>query len=232
MKLPPLIILCAALTAPPLLAAPEAGNTNNQRTAQKMADAEKKHAASAKKLSLEQDDLSADVQDLLDEQTNPEVVKLLAEIEVVMGEATDRLEQTHTDGTTIAVETEVIEKIFEAAKKKKQKSGSGKDSKKSMGSMLEMMQNMMEGGKDVGKKPGKGKKPGEGEGEGEGPGGGGTGSGNGSGQTGSPDNTAENSQRRVPKNSGNAGGSLPREFQKAMDAYNKGAQDTATKPQR
>lgn len=98
--------------------------------------------------------------------------------------------------------------------------------------MLEMMQNMMEGGKDVGQKPGDSKKPGEGEGEGEGPGGGGKGSGSGSGQTGSPDNTDENSQRRVPKNSGNAGGALPREFQKAMDAYNKGAQESATKPQR
>ena len=98
--------------------------------------------------------------------------------------------------------------------------------------MLEMMQNMMEGGKDVGKKPSEGKKPGEGEGEGPGGGGKGSGSGSGSGQTGSPDNTDENSQRRVPKNSGNTGGTLPRELQKAMDAYNKGAQDTATKPQR
>ena len=125
MKLSPLIILCTALAVPPLMATPELGNTNTKQTAQEIAEAEKKHAASATKLSLEQDDLSADVQDLLDEQTNPEVVKLLAEIEVVMGEATDRLEQTHTDGTTIAVETEVIEKIFEAAKKKKQQSGGG-----------------------------------------------------------------------------------------------------------
>lgn len=98
--------------------------------------------------------------------------------------------------------------------------------------MLEMMQNMMEGGKDVGQKPGEGKKPGEGEGEGEGSGGGGNGSGSGSGQTGNPDNTDESSQRRVPKNSGNAGTSLPREFQKAMDAYNKGAQNPAINSQR
>lgn len=95
--------------------------------------------------------------------------------------------------------------------------------------MLEMMQNMMEGGKDVGKKPGEGEKPGAGEGPG---GGGGKGGGSGSGQTGNPDNTDENSQRRVPKNSGNSGDSLPREFQKAMDAYNKGAQDSTNKSQR
>lgn len=125
MKLPNLILLCATLSAPPLMAAPELGDINTQQTALKMTEAEKKHEASAIKLSLEQDDLSADVQDLLDEQTNPEVVALLAAIEVVMGEATDRLEQTHTDGATIAVETEVIEKIFEAAKKKKQQPGGG-----------------------------------------------------------------------------------------------------------
>ena len=113
------------LTSPSLMAGPESASNTTHRSAQEIAEAEKKHEAGAKKLSLEQDDLSADVQDLLDEQTNPEVVKLLSEIEVIMGEATDRLEQTHTDGTTIAVETEVIEKIFEAAKKKQQQSGGG-----------------------------------------------------------------------------------------------------------
>lgn len=97
--------------------------------------------------------------------------------------------------------------------------------------MLDMMKNMMDGGQDVGKKPGEGEKPGEGKGgEGEGSGGGGNGSGDGGGQPGAPDNTDENAQRRVPKNSGNAGGTLPREFQKAMDAYNKGANDSIKKP--
>lgn len=125
MKASNILLICATLAASPLMAEAESGNSTTHRSAQEMAEAEKKHEAGAKKLSLEQDDLAADVQDLLDEQTNPEVVKLLSEIEVVMGEATDRLEQTHTDGTTIAVETEVIEKIFEAAKKKKQQSGGG-----------------------------------------------------------------------------------------------------------
>ena len=37
-----------------------------------------------------------------------------------MADATDLLEQEKTGGPTIATETEVIEKIFEAAKKKKQ----------------------------------------------------------------------------------------------------------------
>lgn len=95
--------------------------------------------------------------------------------------------------------------------------------------MLEMMQRMMDGGQDVGQKPGEGKQPGQGKGgEGEGQGGGGNGSGGG-GKTGAPDNTDENATRRVPKSSGNSGGSLPREFQKAMDAYNKAAAKSVKK---
>ena len=88
--------------------------------------------------------------------------------------------------------------------------------------MLEMMKNMMEGGKDVG--AGQGEQKGEGKGKGgEGQGGQGDGNGGQDGKATDPDNTAENSERRVPKNSGNAGSSLPREFHKAMDAYNKAA---------
>ena len=90
--------------------------------------------------------------------------------------------------------------------------------------MLEMMKNMMEGGKDAGEGQGQGQGEGQGEGAGEG-GGGGDGNGGKGGEPTDPDNTAENSERRVPKNSGNAGSSLPREFHKAMDAYNKGASE-------
>jgi hypothetical protein len=96
-----------------------------------------------------------------------------------------------------------------------------------MGSMLEMMKNMMEGGKDVGEGKQPGNKPGQG---GDKPGQGGGGDGEASGKTGAPDNTAENSERRVPKNSGTSGTSLPREFQKAMDAYNKGAEEKSKTP--
>ena len=96
--------------------------------------------------------------------------------------------------------------------------------------MLQMMQNMMEGGKDAGE----GQKQGEGEGQGqgqqgEGSGQGGQGDGNGGngGKATDPDNTSENDKRRVPKNSGTTGSSLPREFHKAMDAYNKAASKKA-----
>ncbi len=78
------------------------------------------HGEKAQSLAIEQDELSADVQDLIDEQTDAEVIGILREIEVIMADATDLLEQKNTGGATIATETEVIEKIFEAAKKKQQ----------------------------------------------------------------------------------------------------------------
>ena len=118
-------LICTALAVPTLIANPATEKPKAKLTPKEISSAVKKHNTGAKKLSLEQDDLSADVQDLIDEQTDPEVVKLLHEIEGTMAEATDLLEQTNTDGSTIAVETEVIEKIFDAAKKKQQKSSGG-----------------------------------------------------------------------------------------------------------
>lgn len=214
-------LLCTAFAAASAIAEPEA-----QRSKQDIANDLKKHQEGAKKLAIEQDDLSADVQDLVDEQTDPEVIKLLRELEEIMADATDELEATKTGGGTIAIETEVIEKIFEAAKKKQQKSSDQQGGQQGMKSMLEMMKNMMEGGKDVGE----GKQPGEGQGKGAGEGGGGgDGNGGSGGKTGDPDNTSENGERRVPKNSGSSGSTLPREFHKAMDAYNKGAADKSKK---
>jgi len=85
----------------------------------------KQHGEKAQSLAIEQDELSADVQDLIDEQTDAEVIGILREIEVIMADATDLLEQKNTGGATIATETEVIEKIFEAAKKKQQNQKKG-----------------------------------------------------------------------------------------------------------
>lgn len=93
--------------------------------AAELAEKLEKHAQGSKRLAFEQDELSADVQDLIDEQTDAEVIKLLREIEVVMADATDLLEQQETGGPTIAIETEVIEKIFEAAKKRQEKKDGG-----------------------------------------------------------------------------------------------------------
>lgn len=125
-RIPIICATCVTLTAGHGLLANPADEAAAKKLSQaEIANAVKKHSSGSKKLSLEQDELSADVQDLIDEQTDPEVVKLLKEIELTMAEATDLLEQTNTDGSTIAVETEVIEKIFEAAKKKQQQQQSG-----------------------------------------------------------------------------------------------------------
>jgi hypothetical protein len=173
------------------------------------------HREGSAKVANEQDELSADVQQLVIEQTAPKVIELLGEVENIMDEATDLLAESDTGGDTIAAQTEIIEKIHAAAKEKQSQ---GKGGGKPGSAMMDMMERMM------------GKKPGEGEGkEGKGKGGdkGGT------GQTGLSDTANEatggqgggNSQiRRVPKAAGAATLALPEEFRKAFDAYNRGAE--------
>ena len=162
----------------------------------------------------EQDELSADVQQLVIEQTVPKVITLLNEVEDIMDEAIDRLVEADTGGETLAAQTEVIEKIYEAAKEK-QKQGGGNPSGSAM---MDMMERMM------------GKSPGDGKGKGKGDKPGNTG---GEGQTGLSDAANEavggasggNTEvRRVPKAGGNTSTEIPAEFRKAFDAYNRGAE--------
>ena len=96
-------------------------NDNKRKApAAKAEDLLKTHAKGSVETANDQDELSADVQDLIQEQTNPKVIQLLDEAEDLMGEATERLEDKKTGGETIAIETEIIEKIYEAAKEKSQ----------------------------------------------------------------------------------------------------------------
>jgi hypothetical protein len=173
-----------------------------------------RHAEGSELLAGEQDELSADVQQLVIEQTVQQVIDLLTEVEGIMDETTDYLAETETGGTTIAAQTEIIEKIYEAAKEK-QKKGQGEKCE-SGSAMLDMMERMM------GKKEGEGKGKGKGEGEGDQ---------GGNGQTGDSDSANEadggniggkNEERTVPKAAGNTGKTLPSEFQQALDAYNRG----------
>jgi hypothetical protein len=174
-----------------------------------------RHAEGSGKLADEQDELSADVQQLVIEQTVQQVIDLLTEVEGIMDETTDYLAETETGGDTIAAQTEIIEKIHQAAKAKQQSGGKCESSS----AMMDMMERMM------------GKKEGEGEGKGKEGKGGKPGEQAGQGQTG--DSDAENGtsggtpggkteERTVPKAGGTAGKSLPREFQQALDAYNRG----------
>jgi len=178
-------------------------------TAQKIAE----HQTGSKKTAASQDSLAADVQQLKIEQTDPKVIELLDSVETMMDEASENLLEFNTGGETIAAQTEVIEKIFEAAKKKQSKG----ESQGAQG-MMEMMKRMMgegaEGDEKKGDKPGNkpGQKPGD-------------------GMTGDSDtaNTANGgpgtgdkaAERRVPKASGDPGQAFPEEYRKALDAYNR-----------
>lgn len=175
-----------------------------------------KHREGAEKVAEEQDELSADVQQLTVEETVPKVVELLEEVESIMDEATDWLMEPDTSGRTIAAQTEVIEKIHAAAKERQKQQGSGQAG----GAMMDMMERMM------GKEPGQqgGQKPGDPQ-AGDQPGTGLKG-----GLSDTPNDAVTGAanekmeERRVPKAAGTAGKALPEEFRKALDAYNRGAE--------
>jgi len=174
-------------------------------------DLRAKHKDGSALLADEQDELSADVQQLVIEQTMPQVIKLLGEVEDIMDETTDRLAETDTGGETIAAQTEIIEKIHAAAKERQSQGGAGE----SGSAMMDMMERMM------GKQPGEQSNGKNGEKK-DGQGGGSTGE----SETGNEaaDGAAGGSGevRRVPKAGGAAGQDIPGEFQKAFDAYNRG----------
>lgn len=198
--------ICAILVISPVIAAEEGR------------DALELHKEGAEKIADEQDELSADVQQLVIEQTVPKVIELLGEVENIMDETTDRLADADTGGETIAGQTEIIEKIHAAAKEKQSQSGNGQG--KSGSAMMDMMERMMGKTPEGDKKQGKGEngKPSD---EGS------------NGQTGASDTGNEgvgglangkSEARRVPKAGGSASLEIPEEFRKAFDAYNRGAE--------
>jgi len=173
------------------------------------------HREGSTKLADEQDELSADVQQLVIEQTIPKVIELLGEVEQIMDEATDYLLEAETGGKTIAAQTEIIEKIHAAAKQRQSESGSGE----SGSAMMDMMERMM------GKQPGEGKAPGqEGDQPGDQAGQGGTGESDSANEASGGDTAGTVETRTVPKASGTAGRGVPDEFRSALDAYNRGVE--------
>lgn len=206
-------LLPIALCSTPLLAESDYDKARKKVRTDKVESAEsiiEKHATGTAQASDDQDELSADVQDLIQEQTDEKVITLLEEAEKLMAEATDRLVERDTSGGTIAIETEIIEKIHDAAKQKQQ---SSPQQSQNMDAMMKMMQQMM--GQQPSDKPGEnpGAKAGEGM-EGD------SSTANDNVRGGAEGDTEE---RRLPKKAGNAGRSMPREFHKALDAYNKAA---------
>ena len=173
-----------------------------------------KHREGSEKVAGDQDELSADVQQLRVEETVPQVIELLEQVEVLMDEATDALLKPDTGGETIAAQTEIIEKIHAAAKERQKQQGSGQAG----GAMMDMMERMM------GKEPGQaGQKPGDQQAEQ-----GGTANKYGESDTPNENITGavedKNELRRVPKAAGTSGKSLREEFGKALYAYNRGGE--------
>ena len=162
-------------------------------------------------LADHQDELSADVQQLTLEQSIPQVIDLLRQVKQTMDEATEQLAQSNTGGETIAAQTEIIEKIHNAAQQQQQAQGGGPAG----GAMMDMLERMM-GHKPAADSLAKGAKPNE------------------SGAPGSetsPPGAAHPAAdggktvaRRVPKSSGTAGRAMPEEFRAALDAYNRAAE--------
>jgi len=116
--------LITALASAGLLATgfadPVKENSTKQPTEADKAKALLEHQEGSEKVSIDQDKQTANAQELLLEQTNPKVIALLTEVETLMAKATDELEDGNTSGDTIAMQTEIIEKIYEAAKEKSQ----------------------------------------------------------------------------------------------------------------
>lgn len=211
--LPMKATLITALASAGLFAVGFADPVNEENTT-KATEADKAkalvdHQEGSEKVSIDQDKQAANAQELIIEQTDQKVIDLLIKVETLMGQTTDQLEDGNTGGDTIAMQTEIIEKIYEAAQQKAQ--GKPSSGQGSMGAMLEMMGQMM------GKVPGKDQDAESNQG--------------GEGSTGDSDsantdnngaaNGTKGEERRVPRATGRSGNTLPPEFQKALDGYNK-----------
>ena len=107
-------------------------------------------------LAQRMDGLSAEAQDLIWNNTNEKLTTFLKDIDTAMLDARDLLEQFKTGGDTVAAQQDVLEKIYEAAKKASQKS-----------QQQQQQQQQDQQNKDGEGKPGEGKpgegKPGEGK---------------------------------------------------------------------
>lgn len=205
-------------SAPPAAAPAEPAKEKAAEPAKETpAEPAAKHEDASTKLATEQDELAADAQQLALEQTQEKVIELLEAVGEAMDDATDRLTEADTGGETIAAQTDVIEKIYEAAKERqKQSSGEGQS-----GAMMDMLERMMGKTPEGDKGQGKGDKPGDQGGEGM------TGESDTANDANKGNAGGKGEQRRVPKAAGTAGRDLPQEFRKALDAFNRGASNLA-----
>lgn len=175
-----------------------------------------------KMVAQQQDELTADIQELMEIQTNEEVISKLEEVENTMLEATLNLYEGDNSGKTLAAQTEVIEKIYEAAKKKQQGQGENdkkQKEKKPNQAMMDMLEEMLGKKKEGKEKPSQagGTKPGTSSKKAQ----------NSSelsetqGAEGNENKSLpERFQRTVPKVSGNIELLIPSEYQALIEEYN------------
>jgi len=180
------------------------------------AEVQQIQAALGEELLENQDELTADVQELVELQTEGKVIDKLEEMESSMVQATLMLLEQKTGAQTIAIQTDIIEKAYEAAQEKS-KASQGENGKPSdtNKAMMDMMEKMLGKPKESDKgKPGKASGAQKGSGKPQ------------EGEAGAAQDhelkagPSAAPRRQVPSVSAYPGHLLPDEFSSLLDAYN------------
>lgn len=194
-----------------------------------------KTQATLRQLAMEQDELQADLSDIISDQTNAEVIELLKLCRTAMNDSIDLLEQHDSGSKTLAAQSDVIERIYQAMKEKYE---SSEDPEAAAGvmSMLQRMLSIPEGG-EGGQSPNKPSQDVNDGGQGDGSPGnsenkhagsqpgdsqsGGVAATQSAGKQGQSDPNIKTEERTVPKSSGVGPAEMPEEFRNMLELYNK-----------
>ncbi len=220
--------LLIALSAPLLLSGGAMAQTADGGT---VVTQEQQFAAVLKQIMLEQDELQADLNDIISAQTTQEGSTLFNQCLDAMYESIDYLEEKETGPKTLAAQSDVIERIYQAVKVKYEKECNGA----AAAGIMEMLRRMlgMEQPPSASQQPKQGQ-PGEGQPGNQGQPGGttpGMGSGHGEGafadgnHVGTSDPNANTEERTVPRAAGVGPSDMPEEFRKLLESYNKTLQN-------
>ena len=163
-------------------------------------------------LAQEQDELQADVMDIISEQTESQLIALLGQCRHAMNDAIDGLEQGNAGPTTTSAQMEVIELIYQSARFIQ---GQGNNMSASSAALMNMFHQLLGSNKPqsqamTSSQAGMGQgKPGQ------------PGSGSSSSDEQLPGPTHPRLPRTVPGSSGVTPETMPEEFRQILDAYNR-----------
>ena len=166
----------------------------------------------SEEITERQDELSADAQELIEIQTQEGVIQKLEEMENTMLEATLKLLNNDTGGETIAIQTEIIEKAYEAAKEKQSNQSNQSSTDKALLDALEKMLGKNGESKKKSSKKQAGNSSGEGGEDAK--------SSASDSQQHSSQRSFNGTSRSVPSVTPTSGELLPLEFQKLVEEYN------------